>query len=71
MELEKGISVQEVVDSFEQINDIKISYKIGPRREGDVEEIFSDNTKINKELKLVSSNEFSVCIKDCLDMGKK
>jgi len=46
----KGVSVQEVVDSFEKINDIKISYKIGPRRAGDVEEIYSDNTKINNEL---------------------
>ena len=46
----KGVSVQEVVDSFEKVNDIKISYKIGPRRAGDVEEIYSDNTKINNEL---------------------
>ena len=46
----KGVSVQEVVDSFEKINEIKISYKIGPRRDGDVEEIYSDNTKINTEL---------------------
>ena len=46
----KGVSVQEVVDSFEKVNDIKISYKIGPRRTGDVEEIYSDNSKINDEL---------------------
>ena len=46
----KGISVQEVIDSFEKVNDLKISYKIGPRRAGDVEEIYSDNTKINNEL---------------------
>jgi len=39
-----------VVDSFEKVNDIIISYKIGPRRAGDVEEIYSDNTKINNEL---------------------
>ena len=47
---EKGVSVQEVVDSFEKVSDIKISYKIGPRRTGDVEEIYSDNSKINDEL---------------------
>jgi UDP-glucose 4-epimerase len=46
----KGVSVQEVVDSFEKVNDIKITYNIGPRRSGDVEEIYSDNTKINNEL---------------------
>ena len=46
----KGVSVQEVVDSFEKVNDIKISYNIGPRRARDVERIYSDNTKINNEL---------------------
>jgi UDP-glucose 4-epimerase len=46
----KGISVQEVIKSFEKVNDIKISYKIGPRRAGDVEEIYSDNSKIIDEL---------------------
>ena len=46
----KGVSVKEVVDLFQKINNLKISYEIGPRREGDVEKIFSDNTKINNEL---------------------
>ena len=59
----KGVSVQEVVDFFEQINDIKISYKIGPRRAGDVEEIFSDNTKINKELKWFPLMSFQSALK--------
>jgi UDP-glucose 4-epimerase len=59
----KGVSVQEVVDSFEQINDIKISYKFGPRRAGDVEEIFSDNTKINKELKWFPLMSFQSALK--------
>ena len=59
----KGVSVQEVVDSFEQINDIKISYKIGPRRAGDVEEIYSDNSKINKELKWFPIMSFGSALK--------
>ena len=46
----KGVSVQEVIDSFQKINNLKISYKLGPRRAGDVEKIYSDNTKINDEL---------------------
>ena len=46
----KGVSVREVVDSFEKVNDLKISYEIGSRRSGDVEKIYSDNTKINGEL---------------------
>tara|TARA_B100001093_G_scaffold135931_1_gene128460 strand:- start:123 stop:1127 length:1005 start_codon:yes stop_codon:yes gene_type:complete len=46
----KGVSVREVVDSFEKVNKLKISHELGPRRAGDVEKIYSDNTKINDEL---------------------
>lgn len=46
----RGVSVLEVIDSFEKVNELKISHKIGPRRSGDVEQIYSDNNKINKEL---------------------
>ena len=59
----KGVSVQEVIDSFEKINDIKISYKIGPRRDGDVEEIYSDNTKINTELNWFPVMSFKSALK--------
>ena len=59
----KGVSVQEVVDSFEKINDIKISYNIGPRRAGDVEEIFSDNSKINEELNWFPVMSFESALK--------
>tara|TARA_B100001758_G_C18377326_1_gene595117 strand:- start:496 stop:1497 length:1002 start_codon:yes stop_codon:yes gene_type:complete len=46
----KGVSVQEVIDSFQKINNTKILYKIGPRRLGDIEKIYSDNSKINDEI---------------------
>ena len=46
----KGVSVREVIDSFEKVNDLKISYEIGSRRSGDVEQIYSDNKKIKNEL---------------------
>jgi len=59
----KGVSVQEVVDSFEKVNDIKISYKIGPRRAGDVEEIYSNNSKINKELNWFPVMSFESALK--------
>jgi UDP-glucose 4-epimerase len=59
----KGISVQEVVDSFEKINDLKISYTIGPRRAGDVKEIYSDNSKINDELNWFPVMSFESALK--------
>jgi UDP-glucose 4-epimerase len=59
----KGVSVQEVVDSFEKTNNIKISYKIGPRRAGDVEEIYSDNSKINTVLNWFPVMSFESALK--------
>ena len=46
----KGVSVLEVIDSFEKVNELKISHEIGSRRSGDVEQIYSDNNKINNEV---------------------
>ena len=46
----KGVTVLEVIELFEKVNNLKISYKLGPRRAGDIEKIYSDNTKINDEL---------------------
>ncbi len=46
----KGVSVKEVIDCFEKINNLKIKYEMGPRRRGDIEKIYSDNKKINDEL---------------------
>ena len=41
-----GLSVLDVITSFEQVNDVKVNYVIGPRRTGDVENIYSDDSKI-------------------------
>ena len=47
----KGYSVLQVIDSFEQSNNIKVPYKITGRREGDVAECYADSTKANNELR--------------------
>ena len=41
----KGTSVLELVNTFEQVNKIKIPYKITSRRVGDISSIVSDNSK--------------------------
>jgi UDP-glucose 4-epimerase len=46
-----GTTVLEIIRAFEQQCNLKLNYKIGPRREGDVEQIFADTTKIKKALK--------------------
>jgi UDP-glucose 4-epimerase len=40
-----GLTVLEVINAFEIINGVKVNYKIGDRREGDIVEIYSNSTK--------------------------
>lgn len=47
---EKGTTVKEFINTFESVNNIKISYEIASRREGDVVETFSDCSKAQKVL---------------------
>ena len=46
-----GVSILQAIHIFEKVNNIKVNYKIGPRRAGDVEKIYSDNTLSTNELK--------------------
>jgi UDP-glucose 4-epimerase len=45
-----GVSVKEAIEVFEKISNVKLNYSIGPRREGDVEAIYSDTLKSTTEL---------------------
>ena len=46
-----GVSVLEAIRLFEKVNNLKINFNIGPRRAGDVEQIYSDITLSSKKLK--------------------
>ena len=46
----RGSSVLEVIKTFEEVNNVKVNYKIGPKRAGDVEQIYADATKASSEL---------------------
>ncbi len=45
-----GVSVLEAIQAFEKISKQKLNYTIGPKREGDVVEIYSDTTLSEKQL---------------------
>jgi len=45
---QNGLTVLEVINAFERVNNVKVNYKIGDRRSGDVVEIYSNSTKARK-----------------------
>ena len=45
-----GNSTKEIVETFEKATGVKVNWKYGPRREGDIEKIWGDCTKANKVL---------------------
>ena len=45
-----GISVLELVHAFENVNDMKLNYALGPRRDGDLPAFWADATKAKKLL---------------------
>lgn len=45
-----GLSVLELIGAFEKATGVKVPYKIGPRREGDIEKIWADPRKANEVL---------------------
>ena len=46
-----GYSVLDIINSFENINNLKLKYSFKDRRDGDIEEIYSDVIKSKKILK--------------------
>lgn len=47
----KGLSVLEIIDTFEKVNDVKVPHEIVGRREGDIEQVWADASLANKILK--------------------
>lgn len=46
----KGSSVLEIINAFEAATGVKLNYKIGDRREGDIEKVWGDVTKAKNKL---------------------
>ncbi|ETS97049.1 UDP-glucose 4-epimerase GalE [Prevotella sp. ICM33] len=46
----RGNSTKEIVETFEKATGVKVNWKYGPRREGDIEKIWGDCTRANKVL---------------------
>jgi len=46
----KGVSVLEVINTFEKVTGIRLKYRITGRRRGDIEQIWADASLANREL---------------------
>lgn len=46
----EGVSVLEIIQTFEKATGVKLPYKIAPRRAGDIEKVWADTSYANKEL---------------------
>jgi UDP-glucose 4-epimerase len=60
----QGNSVLEVVDTFEQVTNVKLPHKIGKRRTGDIPSIYADATKSKTVLGWQAKRDLAECLRD-------
>lgn len=65
-----GSSVLEVINTFEKVNEIKVPYKIGARRPGDVVKVWADTEKVNSVLGWVARYNLEDMLKDAWNWQK-
>lgn len=67
----QGYSVLDMVKSFECVNNVKVQYKIAPRRPGDVASCYADPSKAKKELDWVAKRGINEICKDAWNFIEK
>ncbi len=45
-----GVTLKEIIDTFESVNQLSLNYEFGPKREGDVAAVYADCHKANRLL---------------------
>ena len=60
----RGYSVLELVKKIEKVNNVKVNYKIGDRRPGDIASCFADVNKAKKEMNWVATKGLEEMCKD-------
>ena len=60
----KGNTVLELIETFEEVNNLKLNYSIGDRRLGDIEAIYTDTSKIESKLGWKAKKELRTSMKD-------
>ncbi|WP_212592984.1 UDP-glucose 4-epimerase GalE [Spirosoma agri] len=60
----RGETVLNIIKTFEQETGVKLNYTLGPRRPGDVEQVYADVTKANNVLDWTASRSLAESLRD-------
>jgi UDP-glucose 4-epimerase len=60
----EGITVKQLIDTFEEVNGLKLNYEIGLRRAGDIEQIYAQVDKLNNEMGFKTQKTLAESLKD-------
>ncbi|MHA4738328.1 UDP-glucose 4-epimerase GalE [Dyadobacter sp. MSC1_007] len=60
----EGYTVLQLIKTFEEVNGVKLNYTIGPRREGDVEQIYAQSDKVNNIMKWRAEKSMADALRD-------
>ncbi len=66
-----GSSVSEVIETFEKVNQIAVPHSMGPRRSGDVVQVWAETTKVESILGWKAKRDLSQMLKDAWNWQKK
>jgi UDP-glucose 4-epimerase len=66
-----GSSVLEIINTFEKVNNKKVPYKFGPRRQGDVISTYASTKKANEVLKWEAEKTLSEALFDAWQWQEK
>lgn len=67
----RGNSVLELIHTFEEATGVKVPYKIGARREGDIEQVWADPKKANEVLGWSAKSTLAESLKSAWDWQVK
>jgi len=67
----KGLSVLELVNAFQEVNNVKVNYQIVGRRPGDITSVYADTSLANKELGWIAQSSIEETLKSAWKWEKK
>jgi UDP-glucose 4-epimerase len=67
----RGETVLNVIKTFEQETGVKVNYSIGPRRPGDVEQVYADVSKANRVLEWSARRPLTESLRDAWQWQQK